>query len=176
MDWFIYLIDHPTNTQASSLQPLPPAKGVNAFKQNFHHFLTHYPQSESSFRRLFFFLPLLLLNPTMSKESVVVLGSSGYVGTATIKTLAAKYTDKVNVRAGVRNPDTDKAKSLAADNVQVIKADLGDPASLDSAINDGDVVFGAFCTNVLPSSFLMAFLPLFFFGAFSTPCSQRAAF
>ena len=99
----------------------------------------------------------------MSKESVVVLGSSGYVGTATIKTLAAKYTDKVNVRAGVRNPDTDKAKSLAADNVQVIKADLGDPASLDSAINDGDVVFGAFCTNVLPSSFLMAFLPLFFF-------------
>ena len=47
----------------------------------------------------------------MGKPVVFVIGASGDVGSATVQALSAKYSDKVEIRAGVRNPDkADKLK------------------------------------------------------------------
>ena len=60
----------------------------------------------------------------MSKPVVFVIGASGNVGSATIQALAAKYASRVEIRAGVRNPDkADKLKSIP--NVSVVKAEMG---------------------------------------------------
>ena len=60
----------------------------------------------------------------MSKPVVLVIGATGNVGSATIKILSAKYAERVDIRAGVRNPDkAEKLKSLAG--VTVVKAEMG---------------------------------------------------
>ena len=47
----------------------------------------------------------------MAKPVVFVIGASGLIGSATVLALSAKYSDKVEIRAGVRNPDkADKLK------------------------------------------------------------------
>ena len=47
----------------------------------------------------------------MAKPVVFVIGASGLIGSATVQALSAKYSDKVEIRAGVRNPDkADKLK------------------------------------------------------------------
>ena len=47
----------------------------------------------------------------MAKPVVFVIGASGNIGSATVQALSAKYSDKVEIRAGVRNPDkADKLK------------------------------------------------------------------
>ena len=47
----------------------------------------------------------------MGKPVVFVIGASGNIGSATVQALSAKYSDKVEIRAGVRNPDkADKLK------------------------------------------------------------------
>ena len=49
----------------------------------------------------------------MGKPVILVTGASGNIGTATVAALAAKYADKVEIRAGVRNPDkADKLKAI----------------------------------------------------------------
>ena len=48
----------------------------------------------------------------MAKPVAFVIGASGNVGSATVQVLSSKYADKVEIRAGVRNPDiADKLKS-----------------------------------------------------------------
>ena len=60
----------------------------------------------------------------MSKPVVFVIGATGIVGNATVSALAAKYTDKVEIRAGVRNPDkADKLKAIAG--ITIVKAEMG---------------------------------------------------
>ena len=60
----------------------------------------------------------------MSKPIVFVIGATGTMGSATVTTLAAKYTDKVEIRAGVRNPDkADKLKAIAG--ITIVKAEMG---------------------------------------------------
>ena len=60
----------------------------------------------------------------MSKPVVFVIGASGNVGSATVKTLSAKHAGRVEIRAGVRNPDkADSLKSLTG--VRVVKAEMG---------------------------------------------------
>ena len=78
-------------------------------------------------------------------SSVTIFGSSGNVGAALIKSLQAKYP-AVKINAGVRDPAADKSKSLG---VTLVKADLTDPASLDT--HGADAVRGL----------LVAFLRLF---------------
>ncbi len=61
----------------------------------------------------------------MSKPVVFVIGASGNVGTATLTSLSAKYADKVEIRAGVRNPEkAEKLKGIP--NVAVVQATMGD--------------------------------------------------
>lgn len=62
----------------------------------------------------------------MSKPVVFVIGASGQVGLATVKVLLQKYGHEVEVRAGVRNPKTDKAKELEAlKGLTVVQAEMG---------------------------------------------------
>ena len=66
---------------------------------------------------------------------VFVIGASGNVGVATVTTLSEKYADRVEVKAGVRNPDADKASKLKAlPNVEVVQATMGD-SSLVSVLS-----------------------------------------
>ena len=44
----------------------------------------------------------------MSKPVVFVIGTSGSVGIATLKSLSDNHADKVEIRAGVRNPEKEK--------------------------------------------------------------------
>ena len=69
----------------------------------------------------------------MAKPVVFVIGASGNVGSATLQVLSSKYADKVEIRAGVRNPDkADKLKSLP--NVSVVQAEMGDKEKLKSTL------------------------------------------
>ena len=62
----------------------------------------------------------------MAKPVVFVIGASGNIGSATVSALSSKYRDVVEIRAGVRHPDSaDHLKSLAG--VAVIKACMGSP-------------------------------------------------
>ena len=50
-----------------------------------------------------------------------MIGASGNIGLATLHVLSTKYADKVEIRAGVRDPDkADKVKAIAG--VNVVKA------------------------------------------------------
>eukprot|EP00043_Microstomoeca_roanoka_P015979 m.161005 g.161005 ORF g.161005 m.161005 type:complete len:294 (-) comp16369_c2_seq1:1483-2364(-) len=77
----------------------------------------------------------------MSKPTVVVLGCTGYIGTATVNTLSSEFTDKVQVRACCRDPTKETAIRLKASNVDLVQGDMSDPSSLDKIINQGDAVF-----------------------------------
>ena len=69
----------------------------------------------------------------MAKPVVFVIGASGNVGSATVQVLSSKYADKVEIRAGVRNPDkADKLKSLP--NVSVVQAEAGDKEKLTKTL------------------------------------------
>jgi len=58
-----------------------------------------------------------------------MIGASGNVSSATVQVLSSKYADKVEIRAGVRNPDkADKLKRLP--NVSVVQAEMGDEEKL----------------------------------------------
>ena len=60
----------------------------------------------------------------MSKPVVFVIGATGNIGSATVTALAEKYTDKVEIRAGVRIPDkADKLKAIAG--ITIVKAEMG---------------------------------------------------
>ena len=69
-----------------------------------------------------------------------MIGASGYIGTATVAALAAKYADKVEVGAGVRNPDkADKLKAIAG--VSVVQATMGDKENLKSVLKGVDSLY-----------------------------------
>jgi uncharacterized protein YbjT (DUF2867 family) len=60
----------------------------------------------------------------MSKPVVFVIGATGNVGVATLKSLSSKYAGRVEIRAGVRNPEkAEQIQSLAG--VTVVKAAMG---------------------------------------------------
>ena len=71
------------------------------------------------------------------KPVVLVAGASGNIGAATVSVLAEKYADKVEIRAGVRNPD----KVPARPGVTVVKAVMGDKDQLKEPLKGVDVLF-----------------------------------
>jgi uncharacterized protein YbjT (DUF2867 family) len=79
-------------------------------------------------------------NLKMAKPVVFVIGASGNIGTATVAALSAKYADKVEIRAGVRNPDkADKLKAIAG--VSVVQATMGDKDNLKGALKGVDSLY-----------------------------------
>lgn len=64
--------------------------------------------------------------PQAPLNRIFIVGSSGNVGRATVDALATRHGDNTDIEifAGVRDPDSDKAQALAHDGrVQVVKAD-----------------------------------------------------
>ena len=93
-----------------------------------------------SFHHTFHFIIHKGIKENMGKPVVLVIGASGNIGVATVSSLAAKYADKVEIRAGVRNPDkADKLKAIAG--VSVVQATMGDKDNLKSALKGVDSLY-----------------------------------
>ena len=76
----------------------------------------------------------------MAKPVVFVIGASGNVGSATVQALSAKYADKVEIRAGVRNPEkAEKLKGLPG--VTVVKAEMGAKQQLIGTFHGVDTLY-----------------------------------
>jgi NAD(P)H dehydrogenase (quinone) len=60
----------------------------------------------------------------MSKPVVLVLGSNGYVGKATVKSLSESYADKVAIKAATRDP-AKLAELAGLKGVEVVAIDMG---------------------------------------------------
>jgi len=76
----------------------------------------------------------------MSKKIVSVVGATGVQGSSVVKALV--NDSKYSVRAITRNPDSEKAKALASQGVEVMKADLNDFDSLVAAFRGSSVIYG----------------------------------
>jgi len=75
----------------------------------------------------------------MSKPVVFVMGASGNIGSATVSALSSRYSDAVEIRAGVRNPEkADNLKTLQ--NVKIVKATMGNP-DLVSTLKGVDTLY-----------------------------------
>lgn len=74
--------------------------------------------------------------------TVLVLGATGNVGQAAVNALSAKYGASATIKAGTRNPESDKAKALSKlPGVTVVKASAGDAASVTEEAKGVDVVY-----------------------------------
>lgn len=71
-------------------------------------------------------------------EKVLVFGATGNIGGSVTKELTQRGWD---VRAVTRNPQSEKARELAALGAEVVQADMEDRASLESAFAGMDRVF-----------------------------------
>lgn len=67
----------------------------------------------------------------MNLRTIVVLGATGQQGGAVARSLIA--AGRWKVRALSRNPDSDTARQLAASGMEVVAADMDNPASLQAA-------------------------------------------
>ena len=80
------------------------------------------------------------LTLAMGKPVVFVTAASGRIGLASVQALSAKYADRVEIRAGVRNPDkADKLKALAG--VTVVQAEMGSKDRLVGTFCGVDALF-----------------------------------
>jgi len=71
-------------------------------------------------------------------KTILITGATGQQGGAVLRHLVGKGFE---LRALTRNPDSDKAKALAAQDVEVVKGDLDDEASLKAALQGAWGVF-----------------------------------
>lgn len=81
-----------------------------------------------------------IVDKMATKPVVFVIGASGLIGSATVQALAAKYTEKVEVRAGVRNPDkADRLKGVS--DITIFQATMGDREGLKKTLKGVDSLF-----------------------------------
>jgi uncharacterized protein YbjT (DUF2867 family) len=80
----------------------------------------------------------------MAKKIIAVVGATGAQGGGLARAILNDKSSKFAVRAITRNPSSDKAKALAAQGAEVVKADLDDPASVERAFKGA---YGAFCVT-----------------------------
>jgi uncharacterized protein YbjT (DUF2867 family) len=76
------------------------------------------------------------------KKIIAVVGATGAQGGGLVRAILADRKGPFAVRALTRHPDSDKARALAAEGVEVVSADLDDQASLERAFAGA---YGAFC-------------------------------
>jgi hypothetical protein len=74
-----------------------------------------------------------------SPKLIVVLGATGNQGGSVIKSFLTDQTWRI--RALTRNISSAKAKSLQAQGVEVVQADLDSPASLEAAFQGASAIF-----------------------------------
>lgn len=77
---------------------------------------------------------------TSEKKLIAVMGATGAQGGAVVEALS-KVSNKFDICAITRNPDSDKAKALAEKGIKVVKADADD---LDSMTRAFTGAYGAF--------------------------------
>ena len=78
------------------------------------------------------------------KKIIAVFGATGAQGGGLARAIAADRDGPFVARAITRNPESDKAKALAALGIEVVAADFDDAASLLHAL---DGAYGAFCVT-----------------------------
>jgi uncharacterized protein YbjT (DUF2867 family) len=78
------------------------------------------------------------------KKIIAVLGATGAQGGGLARAIAADTSGEFTARAITRNPDSDKAKALAALGIEVVAGDTDDPAGLDKAFAGA---YGAYCVT-----------------------------
>ena len=73
-------------------------------------------------------------------STVFVIGATGKVGSATVRTLSKRFNDKLHIRAGVR--DLKKAdKFVGLPGVSVVRAEMGAKDELTQILADVDALF-----------------------------------
>ncbi len=77
--------------------------------------------------------------PNMDVKTIAVTGATGSQGGGVINIM--KKTPGWKVRAITRNPNSDAAKKLSAEGIEVVKADFKDEASLRAAFHGAHAVF-----------------------------------
>lgn len=75
---------------------------------------------------------------TATTGTIAVFGATGSQGGSVTDALLAQGA---NVRALVRNPDSDRARSLANRGVELVRADVDDPQSLVDALTGVDAFY-----------------------------------
>jgi uncharacterized protein YbjT (DUF2867 family) len=78
------------------------------------------------------------------KKILAVVGATGAQGGALVRAILADRTGAFAPRALTRKTDSEKARALAAQGVEVVAADLDDPATLGPAFAGA---YGAFCVT-----------------------------
>jgi uncharacterized protein YbjT (DUF2867 family) len=80
----------------------------------------------------------------MASKIIAVCGATGAQGGGLARAILNDRKSDFAVRAITRNPDADKARSLAALGAEVVQADLDDAASLRKAFTGA---YGAYCVT-----------------------------
>ena len=78
------------------------------------------------------------------KKIIAVVGATGAQGGGVVRAILADKSSEFAARAITRKPDSDKARALAAQGVEVVAGDADNPASLDAAFAGA---YGAFCVT-----------------------------
>jgi uncharacterized protein YbjT (DUF2867 family) len=78
------------------------------------------------------------------KKVIAVVGATGSQGGGLVRAILADPNGGFAARAITHNPDSDKAKALAAAGAEVVKADVEDADSLRRAF---DGAYGAYCVT-----------------------------
>jgi len=68
------------------------------------------------------------------KKIITVFGATGAQGGSLARAILNDPNSEFTVRAVTRDPQSEKAKALAAKGAEVVKADIDDPASLKAAL------------------------------------------
>jgi uncharacterized protein YbjT (DUF2867 family) len=76
-----------------------------------------------------------------TKKIITVFGATGAQGGGLVRAIATDTNSEFTVRAVTREPNSDKAKALAAMGAEVVYGDLGDAASVHKALEGA---YGAF--------------------------------
>jgi uncharacterized protein YbjT (DUF2867 family) len=70
-----------------------------------------------------------------AKKIIAVLGATGAQGGGLVRAIVDDPDGGFDARAITRDPNSDKAKALAALGAEVVTADIGDPDSLARALH-----------------------------------------
>ncbi|KAJ4126964.1 hypothetical protein NW768_008585 [Fusarium equiseti] len=81
-----------------------------------------------------------MVQNTVEKKRVVVVGATGLQGGSVARTLA-QSPDRYLIRGLTRNPSSPKAQSLSSLNIEVAQADVDDVESLKAAFRDAHIIF-----------------------------------
>jgi len=85
------------------------------------------------------------------KKIIVVAGATGHQGSGLVRAITADKSGGFAVRALTRNPDSDKARALAALGAEVVAANIDDFESIKAAYQGA---WGAFCVTFFWDHFL----------------------